>query len=104
MTLEASRLMVLATTAPQPSSKALPMTLALVPGGPEPMTKGLGSFRPLTVVARVGIGTPKVDSFGSRQGRQDAEVTKMKTHGLPFLARLASWRAWPIDPIDHSSI
>ena len=44
-TLEASRLIVLAMTAPQPSSNALPMTLALVPGGPEPMTKGLGSFR-----------------------------------------------------------
>src|SRR5438477_455225 len=43
------------TTAPQPSSNALPMTLALVPGGPEPMTKGLGSFRPFTVVAKVGI-------------------------------------------------
>src|SRR5437773_12050435 len=55
MTLEASRLMVLAMTAPHPSSKALPMTLALVPGGPEPMTNGLGSFRPFTVVAKVGI-------------------------------------------------
>src|SRR5436190_23768340 len=55
MTLDASRLMVLAMTAPQPSSKALPMTLALVPGGPEPMTKGLGNLIPLTVVARVGI-------------------------------------------------
>src|ERR1044071_6906559 len=55
MTLEASSDIVFATTAPQPSSKALAMTLALVPGGPEPMTKGLGSLRPLTVVARVGM-------------------------------------------------
>ena len=39
-------------TAPQPSSNALPMTLAFVPGGPEPMTNGLGSFRPSTVVLR----------------------------------------------------
>ena len=35
------------------------MTLAFVPGGPEPMTNGLGSFRPLTVVARVGISVAK---------------------------------------------
>src|SRR5437868_2229810 len=47
--------MVLQITAPQSSSKALEMTLALVPGGPEPITNGLGSFRPLTVVARVAI-------------------------------------------------
>src|SRR5678816_3946948 len=57
MTFDASRLIVLAITAPQPSSNALPITFAFVPGGPEPMTKGLGSFRPLTVVARVGIGS-----------------------------------------------
>src|SRR5262245_25694731 len=55
MTLEASSEIVFAITPPQPSSRALPMTLAFVPGGPEPMTKGLGSFRPLTVVASVGI-------------------------------------------------
>src|SRR2546429_8359263 len=58
MTLEASRLMVLAMTPPQPSSSALPMTLAFVPGGPEPMMKGFGSFRPFTVVASVGISPP----------------------------------------------
>src|SRR5205814_5734914 len=55
MTLEASSEIVLAMTAPQPSSKALPITFAFVPGGPEPMTNGLGSFNPLTVVASVGI-------------------------------------------------
>src|SRR5579863_7522530 len=31
------------------------MTLRLVPGGPEPMMKGLGSLSPSTVVASVGI-------------------------------------------------
>src|ERR1051325_2244450 len=56
MTFEASRLMVLAMTAPQPSLKALVMTLRFVPGGPEPMMKGFGSLRPSTVVASVGIG------------------------------------------------
>src|SRR5687768_8345052 len=47
--------MVLMTTAPHPSSRALPTTFALVPGGPEPITKGLGSLRPSTVVARVAM-------------------------------------------------
>src|SRR5208283_3833794 len=31
------------------------MTLRLVPGGPEPMTKGFGSLSPSTVVASVGM-------------------------------------------------
>jgi hypothetical protein len=31
------------------------MTLRFVPGGPEPMTKGFGSFKPSTVVASVGM-------------------------------------------------
>jgi hypothetical protein len=47
--------MVFAITAPQPSRNARLMTLRLVPGGPEPMTKGLGSLSPSTVVARVGM-------------------------------------------------
>src|SRR3954451_1776122 len=55
MTFDASSEIVLATTARHPSSNALPITFAFVPGGPEPMTKGLGSFRPLTVVSSVGI-------------------------------------------------
>src|SRR4051812_12717085 len=54
---DASRLIVLMTTAPHPSSNALPQTLAFVPGGPEPMTNGLGSLIPSTVVASVGITT-----------------------------------------------
>src|SRR5690349_13355644 len=44
--------MVLQMTAPQPSSNARPMTLALVPGGPEAMTSGLGNFKPSTVTLR----------------------------------------------------
>src|SRR3954467_11216631 len=56
MTFDESRLIVLMITAPHPSSNALPQTLALVPGGPEPMTNGLGSLSPSTVVARVGMG------------------------------------------------
>src|SRR5436190_9611879 len=55
-TLEASRLIVLQMTAPQPSSKALPITLAFVPGGPEAMISGLGSFRPSTVVLKSAMG------------------------------------------------
>ena len=43
--LRASRLTVLQMTAPQPSSSALPMTLAFVPGGPEPMTNGIGKLQ-----------------------------------------------------------
>src|SRR3954467_10104419 len=54
-TFDESRLIVLAMTAPQPSLNARLMTFRLVPGGPEPMTKGFGSFNPSTVVASVGI-------------------------------------------------
>src|SRR2546423_11465318 len=45
-------------TAPQPSRNAREMTFRFVPGGPEPMTKGLGNFRPSTVVASVGMVPP----------------------------------------------
>src|SRR5258708_36548920 len=55
MIFEASRLTVLAMTAPQPSWKALAITFRLVPGGPDAMMNGLGRFNPSTVVARVGI-------------------------------------------------
>src|ERR1051326_6458375 len=67
MTFDASRLTVFAMTAPQPSLKARLMTLRLVPGGPEPMTKGLGSFRPSTVVARVGMVKKKADAVRARR-------------------------------------
>src|SRR5580704_15348714 len=55
MIFAASRLTVLAMTAPQPSWKALAITFRLVPGGPDAMMNGLGRFNPSTVVARVGI-------------------------------------------------
>src|SRR5687767_11226386 len=62
MTFDASRLIVLATTAPHPSSNALPITFAFVPGGPEPITNGLGSFRPLTVVSSVAMTNSDLES------------------------------------------
>src|SRR4051794_23643813 len=43
-------------TPPHPSSSALPTTFAFVPGGPEPMIKGLGSRMPSTVVSSVAMG------------------------------------------------
>src|ERR1700723_690809 len=55
MTFDASKLTVLAITAPQPSLKAREMTFRFVPGGPEPMIKGLGSLRPSTIVLSLGI-------------------------------------------------
>ena len=55
-TFEASRLIVFAITAPQPSRNARLITLRFVPGGPEPMTNGLGRLRPSTDVVRVGMG------------------------------------------------
>src|SRR5262249_26042329 len=61
-TFEASRLTVLQITAPQPSSNALPITLAFVPGGPEAMTNGLGSFKPLAVVERLAMARVQADS------------------------------------------
>src|SRR5262245_20208443 len=69
--------MVLQMTAPQPSSNALPMTLALVPGGPEAMTNGLGSFKPSTVTLRSGMahlvrraeGKCELIDYTSRSGR-----------------------------------
>src|SRR5271166_6569852 len=58
MTFEASRLTVLATTAPQPSWKALAITFRLVPGGPDAMINGLGSLSPSTVIDRFRILIP----------------------------------------------
>src|SRR3954471_16580338 len=42
-------------TARQPSRNARVITLRFVPGGPEPITNGFGSFNPSTVVASVAI-------------------------------------------------
>src|ERR1700693_3184008 len=55
MTFAASRLTVLAMTAPPPCWKALVLTFRLVPGGPDAMMNGLGRFNPSTVVAKVGM-------------------------------------------------
>src|SRR5688572_6258432 len=52
MTSVSVRLQVLATAPPQPASKALAMTRALVLGGPLPMTYGLAKRMPLTVIPR----------------------------------------------------
>src|SRR5690242_21133633 len=88
MTLDESRLIVLATTPPHPSSKALPMTLAFVPGGPEPMTKGLGNLMPLTVVSSVGIA-----------GASDVIELLCVVHSIPNDARGAEHQ----EPVDDES-
>jgi hypothetical protein len=40
------------TIPPQPKSKLLEMTFALVPGGPEPKIKGFSNFIPFTSTLR----------------------------------------------------
>src|SRR6201746_2238036 len=86
MTFEASRLTVLAMTAPQPSLKARLMTLRLVPGGPEPMTNGLGSFRPSTVVASVGMAEL---GWGETSAARDAQHEGSQSSG-PAIPRAAT--------------
>src|SRR5262245_3699919 len=54
MTLLESRLMVLMTIPPQPRSYDLAITLALVPGGPEPRRNGFSNSTPLTVTCSDG--------------------------------------------------
>src|SRR2546429_4650149 len=93
MTLEASRLMVLAMTPPQPSSSALPMTFAFVPGGPEPMMKGFGSFRPFTVVASVGISPPGQNQLSTNL-HESAQINSI-------LIRVDSYDSWPL-PLSDS--
>src|SRR5205823_312650 len=68
-------------TAPQPSSNALPMTLAFVPGGPEPMTKGFGNLRPLTVTS------------------SDA-MRRLRSNGTALIFHDAA-RAEHQEPVDH---
>src|SRR6266404_3260740 len=60
MTLAESRLTVFAMTAPHPSRKAREITFRFVPGGPDPMTNGLGNLSPSTVVASVGMVPPLI--------------------------------------------
>src|SRR6058998_2367058 len=85
MTLEASSEIVLATTAPQPSSNAFPMTFAFVPGGPEPMTKGLGSFKPLTVVSSVGITTSSQIHLTTEATENTEKITEKKEQNVILL-------------------
>src|SRR5256885_16653699 len=69
-------------TAPQPSRNARVMTLRFVPGGPEPITNGFGSFNPSTVVASVAI----TNSFAKPRlvARRAATFdTKIRDAGLP---------------------
>src|ERR1700756_4052099 len=74
MTFEASRLTVLAITAPQPSWKALAITFRLVPGGPDAMINGLGSLSPSTVIDRVGILHP----FSVAKRKSHSQVVPQK--------------------------
>src|SRR5713226_6603935 len=62
-------------TAPQPSANALPITLALVPGGPEAMTKGLGNFKPSTIMLRSAM----VNLY---RAEDDALVTRQASIGV----------------------
>lgn len=64
--------MVLAITAPQPSWKALVITFKFVPGGPEAMTNGFGSFSPSTVSASVAI----ISALQYREQLSKLEATK----------------------------
>src|ERR1700722_8163539 len=79
MTFEASRLTVLAITAPQPSWKALAMTFRLVPGGPDAMIKGLGSLSPSTAIDRVRILPPF--SIAKRKAHYQVFPKNFKPHG-----------------------
>src|SRR5690606_22858549 len=63
---------------PQPSRKAREMTLAFVPGGPEAITNGLRSFRPSTVVARVGMGTDSGRSLRLILAEHDEQVASSR--------------------------
>src|SRR5436309_3001001 len=89
MTLEASSEIVLATTAPQPSSNALPMTFAFVPGGPEPMMKGFGSFKPLTVVSSDAM----TDYKKAREPRRTQSAQRKKLYLLAQCSLCPLWLA-----------
>src|ERR1700747_3241829 len=87
MTFEASRLTVLAITAPQPSWKALAITFRLVPGGPDAMINGLGSLSPSTVIDRVAI---LFFPFSVAKRKNDSEVFPQKFQ--------AAWHEVPSSP------
>src|SRR4029077_1651042 len=87
MTFEASRLTVLAITAPQPSWKALAITFRLVPGGPDAMINGLGSLSPSTAIDRVCILLPF--SIAKRKVHYQVIPQKLQAarHENSFIAR-----------------
>src|SRR5207249_9985108 len=86
-------------TAPQPSRKARVMTLRFVPGGPDPITNGFGSFNPSTVVASVGI----LDSL-AKPGILSVTGIVGQAHRLPFLVGTpASGRLRSIAPTTWQS-
>src|SRR5215207_10661447 len=90
MTFEASSEIVLQMTAPHPSSNALPMTFAFVPGGPEPMTNGLGSCRLLTVVSRVDIVYSQPNSFISHESAESIVPRLHSRASVRFVGNLSS--------------
>src|SRR5688572_18326337 len=83
-TFDASRLIVLMMTAPHPSSNARPQTFAFVPGGPEPITKGLGSLMSSTVVARVGMSSVS-GGGGTRIDTNEHESSRIKTRKIELI-------------------
>src|SRR5258708_22296712 len=90
MTSEASRLTVLAITAPHPSWKALAITFKLVPGGPEAIINGLGSLSPSTVIERVGILLfPSLSQSGKSILRQFCREFQAARHESFIVARNA---------------
>src|SRR6056297_477958 len=86
MILDASKQTVFADAAPQPSAKARQITRALVPGGPEPITNGLGNLMPLTVVSSVGMVSVNELRLRQRTIRFRPPITKE----LPCVANFAN--------------
>src|SRR5687767_5535916 len=80
-------------TAPQPSLKARAMTFRFVPGGPEPMTNGLGSLRPSTVVASVAIGLSLLCGF-----------RRQHSHGRQSHATVFPHEHFPESPTHHCRV
>src|SRR3990167_4789874 len=79
MTFELSREIVFATTPPHPASKALAITRPFVPGGPEPMTKGLMNFIPFTSTASVPLAMCVPPN---RSPSSEAPMTRPQSSGV----------------------
>ena len=80
-------------TAPHPSRKACEITFKFVPGGPEAMTNGFGSFRPSTVVASVGMMYPfpsnLIDSTTTFETNFKPQIAR-RGHFVPAFAHFPS--------------